>query len=41
MPTSSRAYLDVEFFGHEGIGDIKAVPYHKYENDDGTVENVA
>ena len=30
MPTSSRAYLDVEFFGHEGIGDIKAVPYHKY-----------
>ena len=24
MPASSRAYLDVEFFGHEGIGDIKA-----------------
>ena len=30
MPTSSRAYLDVEFFGHEGIGDISATPYHKY-----------
>ena len=30
MPTSSRAYLDVEFFGHEGIGYISATPYHKY-----------
>ena len=35
MPDSSRAYLDVEFFGHEGIGDISATPYHKY--DDGSI----
>ena len=27
-PTKSRVYLDVEFFGHEGIGDIKASPIH-------------
>ena len=27
-PTTSRVYLDVEFFGHESIGDIKAVPLH-------------
>lgn len=31
-PTKSRVYLDVEFFGHEGIGDIKASPIH-YLND--------
>jgi hypothetical protein len=40
MPTNSRAYLDVEFFGHEGIGDIKAVPYHKYEDSDGNLTSV-
>jgi len=27
-PLNSRVYLDVEFFGHEGIGDIKASPIH-------------
>lgn len=30
-PTNSRAYLDVEFFGHENIGDIKAVPLNAYD----------
>ena len=30
MPTKSRAYLDVEFFGHENIGDIKASPINAY-----------
>lgn len=31
MPTTSRAYLDVEFFGHENIGDIKAEPLNAYD----------
>lgn len=31
-PTNSRAYLDVEFFGHENIGDIKAVPLNAILN---------
>lgn len=30
-PSSSRVYLDVEFFGHESIGDVKAEPIH-YKN---------
>ena len=40
MPASSRAYLDVEFFGHEGIGDISATPYHKYDDGTSTLEDV-
>lgn len=31
MPISSRAYLDVEFFGHENIGDVKAEPLNAYD----------
>ena len=31
-PANSRAYLDVEFFGHENIGDIKAVPLNAILN---------
>ena len=27
-PSKSRVYLDVEFFGSEDVGDIKAVPLH-------------
>ena len=27
-PSKSRVYLDVEFFGSEDIGDIKAIPLH-------------
>jgi hypothetical protein len=38
MPTTSRAYLDVEFFGHENIGDIKADPLNAYDvTNDGTL----
>jgi hypothetical protein len=31
MPTTSRAYLDVEFFGHENIGDVRAEPLNAYD----------
>mgnify|MGYP000451086705 CR=1 FL=1 len=31
MPSTSRAYLDVEFFGHENIGDVKAEPLNAYD----------
>jgi hypothetical protein len=38
MPSTSRAYLDVEFFGHENIGDIKAEPLNAYDvANDGTL----
>ena len=38
MPSTSRAYLDVEFFGHENIGDIKADPLNAYDaTNDGTL----
>lgn len=41
MPTSSRAYLDVEFFGHENIGDVKAEPLNAYDvANDGTLTPV-
>jgi hypothetical protein len=41
MPTSSRAYLDVEFFGHENIGDVKAEPLNAYDIvNDGTLTPV-
>jgi hypothetical protein len=41
MPAKSRAYLDVEFFGHENIGDIKAEPINQYDLlNDGNFTNV-
>ena len=39
MPTKSRAYLDVEFFGHENIGDVKASPINGYYNG-GTFQDI-
>ena len=41
MPATSRAYLDVEFFGHENIGDVRAEPLNMYDDETDGISAVA